>query len=241
MPLLSFEDAQMKQNEAVSRIWNHVHLDLQDESINSALTYHMYQLYVSGAVSDEVSIAAKGLSGEGYEGHYFWDTEMYMLPYFVMHHPNKARHILKHRLIHLEKARVEARQLGVMEGAKIPWRSMDGHELSPYFPAGSAQLHINSDIAYGFILYTETTGDHTLLKEGGFELLIELALYILHYGEMRADGFHIPLVTGPDEYTPLVHDNYYTNKMAKMHFSYLYRHYQALNSSGVLSHALKEI
>jgi alpha,alpha-trehalose phosphorylase len=118
----------------------------------------MYQLYHSGGALDELSIAAKGLSGEGYEGHYFWDTEMYMLPYFVMHHPKRAKHILKHRLLFIEEAKHEARQMGIDEGAKIPWRSIDGTELSPYFPAGSTQLHINSDVSYGYILYVETTG-----------------------------------------------------------------------------------
>jgi alpha,alpha-trehalose phosphorylase len=223
---LDIDEEKRLHQKALQTFWYHQHFMLNNENILQTLHYHLYHLYFAGGVMDELSIAAKGLSGEGYEGHYFWDTEMYMLPYLIMHHPERARHILRHRLIHLEKAKQEARLLGVGFGAKIPWRSIDGNELSPYFPAGSSQIHINSDIAYAYISYVETTGDEQILKDGGFELLCELGLYILHYGYFDHEGFHLPLVTGPDEYTPLVHDNYYTHKLVRFHFSYILTHYE---------------
>ena len=218
------------QKDFMMSFWNSKVLTLGDVDALRILRYHMYQLFHSGGAIDKLSIAAKGLSGEGYEGHYFWDTEMYMLPYFVMHHPNRAKHILKHRLLFIEQAKHEARQMGILKGAKIPWRSIDGTELSPYFPAGSTQLHINSAVSYGYILYTETTGDDSILREGGFELLVELGLYILNYGFFDESGFHLPLVTGPDEYTPLVFDNFYTNSLAKMHLDYIITHYNTYSA-----------
>ena len=228
--LNTLEQYKYTQKEYMTSFWASKTLTLDDAESLRVLRYHMYQLYHSGGALDELSIAAKGLSGEGYEGHYFWDTEMYMLPYFVMHHPKRAKHILKHRLLFIEEAKHEARQMGIDEGAKIPWRSIDGTELSPYFPAGSTQLHINSDVSYGYILYVETTGDDDILKEGGFELLVELGLYILNYGFFDDKGFHLPLVTGPDEYTPLVFDNFYTNTLAKMHLEYIIKHYEKYQS-----------
>lgn len=204
--------------------WKHYPLIFADPKKQEVMDYHMYQLYHAGGMHPRLSIAAKGLSGEGYEGHYFWDTEIYMLPYFIYHYPDKAKTLLQHRMLFIEEARYEALQLHVNKGIKIPWRSIDGTEISPYFLAGSAQLHINSDIAYAIILYNETTGDVSLFNEGGFRFLVELALYILHYGFFDGHSFHLMQVTGPDEYTTLVDDNYYTNRLAAFHFNYILKH-----------------
>ncbi|MFU8793432.1 MAG: glycoside hydrolase family 65 protein [Acholeplasmataceae bacterium] len=195
---------------------------LSDEELNLTLNYNMVQLNQSGGEKRYQHIPAKGLSGEGYEGHYFWDTEIYMLPFFIFTQPNRAKNILLYRYKHLNQARSEAKRLGGHRGAKIPWRTINGEESSPYYPAGSAQIHINSDIAYAIMQYYYQTNDLDFMIEYGFEMLLETALFIYDYGHFKDGQFHLDTVTGPDEYTALVNDNYYTNTMAKYHFESIY-------------------
>ena len=215
---LSFDDLIGMNLEVDARRRTSVPI-VSDASIARDLAYNIHQLDSSGGMSDRIQISAKGITGEGYEGHYFWDTEIYMVPYFILNSPDKARRLLTYRIRTLDKARLEARKLGVSRGAKIPWRTIDGSEASPYFPAGSAQIHINSDVAHALMQYVNATGDTGLLKDGGFELLVETARFIMDYGHFQDGRFHINGVTGPDEYTVLVNDNYYTNAMAKAHFT----------------------
>ncbi|HET6784601.1 MAG TPA: glycosyl hydrolase family 65 protein [Erysipelotrichaceae bacterium] len=214
----SFEYYKSKQEQFYLTFWKEIGLYISQNEINEAVQYNVFQLFNSGGDNDRIQIAAKGLSGEGYEGHYFWDTEIYMLPFFILNYPEKAKNILLYRYHNLDKARIEARKLGVSRGAKIPWRTIDGTEASPYFLAGSAQIHINSDIAFGVMQYYHATLDLDFMYSYGFELLLETALFIYDYGHFKGDKFHIDGVTGPDEYTVLVNDNFYTNKMAKKHF-----------------------
>lgn len=193
-------------------------IDVDDSlGINEIIQYNLYQLEHSGGLSDRYSIPAKGLSGEGYEGHYFWDTEMYMVPYFLYTKPEQAKNLLLYRYNGLKFAKEEARKLGHPNGAKYPWRTINGQEVSPYFPAGTAQYHINAIIAYQFIQYYWVTKDVDFLLQYGFEVLYETALIYLEIGNFVNGQFHIFDVTGPDEYTAIVNDNYYTNSMAKFH------------------------
>ena len=189
-----------------------------NDEINQMLQYNIYQLNSSHLGLSDFNICSKGLSGEGYEGHYFWDTEIYMFPFFLYTNPKKAKALIENRFKHLKEAKIEAYKLGVTHGAKIPWRTIRGNELSPYYPAGSAQFHINSDVAYTIIKYMEMTQDVEFLKETGFELLVETGRFLLYAGNFENDKFHINTVTGPDEYSAIVNDNYYTNAMAKYHF-----------------------
>jgi alpha,alpha-trehalose phosphorylase len=198
--------------------WEKNEFYLSDPESLLALQYSIYQLNSSGGENEMLQIGAKGISGVGYEGHYFWDTEIYMLPYFIMTHAEKAKSLLMFRYHHIEQAREEARKLGIPVGIKIPWRTINGLETSPYYPAGSAQIHINSDLAYVIMQYYYVTLDDDFMIRYGFELLLETALFILEYGVFKDNVFHINTVTGPDEYTALVNDNYYTNAMAKRHF-----------------------
>ena len=200
------------------KFWKNNPLYLSHPEINEAIQYNTFQLYCSGGEHEHLQIAAKGISGEGYEGHYFWDTEIYMLPYFILNHPAKARKLLMFRYHHLGQAKNEARKMGIQRGAKIPWRTINGTEASPYFLAGSAQLHINSDLAFAIMQYYHATGDVAFMLEYGFELLFETAVFVYDQGQYYENEFHIAGVTGPDEYTVLVDDNYYTNRMAKNHF-----------------------
>ena len=213
-----YSEIKLEQQAWADSFWAKNSMNLSDKESLLALQYSVYQLNSSGGENEMLQIAAKGISGVGYEGHYFWDTEIYMLPYFIMTQAEKAKRLLMFRYHHLEQARDEARKLGVSVGIKIPWRTINGLETSPYYPAGSAQVHINSDLAYVIMQYYYATQDDDFMINYGFEMILETALFILEYGVFKDDVFHINTVTGPDEYTAIVNDNYYTNMMAKHHF-----------------------
>lgn len=217
-----FEYYLKKEVRNKEKFWEHTHLELSDKLLEKALRYNIYQLNLSGGKNSKMHIAAKGISGEGYEGHYFWDTETYMLPFFILTQPDRAKVLLKYRYDKLDEAREEAKNLGCTRGAKIPWRTINGKESSPYYPAGSAQIHINSDIALAFINYYHATKDDEFINRYGVEVLLETALFYLEYGHFKDNHFHLDNVTGPDEYTTIVNDNYYTNRMAKMHLEFIY-------------------
>ncbi|MGD9910333.1 MAG: glycoside hydrolase family 65 protein [Candidatus Izemoplasmatales bacterium] len=215
------------QKESLSKFWSHSLVEIdEDPDSTLMLQYNLYQLNASHSGLKELNIASKGLSGEGYEGHYFWDTEIYMFPFFLLTNHEKALSLIKNRYLHLGQAKNEALKLGVSNGAKIPWRTINGNELSPYYPAGSAQFHINSDVAYTVIKYFSYTLDLKFLKEVGFELLVETGRFLLEAGNFTKNAFHINAVTGPDEYSALVNDNYYTNSMAQYHFKHIVSYYQ---------------
>lgn len=216
--LTSFNEQKQMQEKLTLEFWKKSLVEVSDPNIDLALKYSIYQLNSSGGEIDDLQIAAKGISGDGYEGHYFWDTEIYMIPFFILTQPVKARNLLMYRYKNLNKARDEAKHLGTFRGAKIPWRTINGLETSPYYPAGSAQIHINSDIAYSVISYFNMTNDREFMTQYGLEILLETAVFILDYGTFEKEKFHLNTVTGPDEYTALVNDNYYTNSMAKFHF-----------------------
>ncbi|MFW6366030.1 MAG: glycoside hydrolase family 65 protein [Spirochaetota bacterium] len=162
-------------------------------------------------------MCAKGLTGEGYDGHYFWDTETYIYPLFLYSNPQVARQLIMFRYNTLEAARKRASELNHSRGALFPWRTIDGHECSPFFPAGTAQYHINADIALAVTRYFEATGDTEFMEDYGTELLAETARIWADFGEFipsMGGKFCINEVTGPDEYTCLVNNNAYTNFMA---------------------------
>ncbi|MEC9484834.1 MAG: glycosyl hydrolase family 65 protein [Candidatus Izemoplasma sp.] len=193
--------------------------------ITEALNYNLYQLYASGPSDNYHSIPAKGLSGKGYEGHYFWDSEMYMFPYFLLTAPKEAKALLLFRYNTLDKARQEAKKLNHSIGVKFPWRTINGDEVSPYFPAGTAQYHINAIIAIQFLNYYFVTDDEEFLLKKGFEVIYKTALVYLEIGHFHDGKFHINNVTGPDEYTAIVNNNYYTNSLAKYHIEALIKVY----------------
>ena len=188
-----------------------------------ALRHALFQLVQGAGHDGKTSVAAKGQTGEGYEGHVFWDADSYVLPVFVYTRPESARAMLAWRISLLAEARQNARAMGHMSGALYPWRSIAGRECSAFFPAGSAQYHINADIAYALKLYVQTSGDTSILAEGGAEMLAETARIWLDAGfhdPARDGAFVINSVTGPDEYTALVDNNLYTNLMAAEHLAY---------------------
>jgi alpha,alpha-trehalose phosphorylase len=181
-----------------------------------ALHFNLFSIMQATLRGEGHGMPAKGLTGTGYEGHYFWDTEVYVLPFLVHTSPKVARSLLMHRVRMLPDARRRAREVGCA-GALFPWRTIGGEEASAYYAAGTAQYHIDADIAYAVDQYVRVTGDTDLLFRHGAELLVETARMWAHLGFFcdRRDGkFVIHKVTGPDEYTTVVDNNLYTNLMA---------------------------
>ena len=188
--------------------------------IELAIRHSLAELAMAVGRDGRTSIGAKGQTGEGYEGHVFWDADLYVLPVFAFTYPAIARAMLEWRISCLAAARDNARAMGHERGALYPWRTIGGHECSSYFPAGSAQYHINADIAYALETYLSATADHSLLTAGGAEMLVETARIWLQIGFHDADrggAFVVNRVTGPDEYSAIVNNNLYTNMMAARH------------------------
>lgn len=192
-----------------------------NEALSRAIRFNLFQLHQSVGRDGKTSLAAKGLTGLGYEGQYFWDTEIYAMPFFTHTDAAVARSLISYRISILDHARRRADELG-QRGALFPWRTIMGEEASAYFPASTAQYHINADIAYALFQYLDVTGDDSILDEGGFALLVETArlwVDLGFYNERKGGHFCINEVTGPDEYSALVDNNLYTNAMAAFHLS----------------------
>lgn len=216
-----FEGLAAEQRDRLAAFWEKADIEIEgDDTLSQGLHFNLYHLFQSIGRDGRTNIAAKGLTGEGYEGHSFWDTEIYVLPVFLRTLPDLARAVLQHRIGYLDKARARARDLGHARGALYPWRTITGEECSAYFPAGTAQYHINADIAFAIKQYVEATGDDTLLTDGGAELVFETARVWADLAHLVEDSYHIDEVTGPDEYTALVNNNFYTNVMAKTHLAF---------------------
>ncbi|MDH4177343.1 MAG: glycoside hydrolase family 65 protein [Thermoleophilia bacterium] len=218
------------QERFVADFWHRSDIEVQvsperrsDQGwIQQAIRFNLFHLLQASARTDGAGIPAKGLTGSAYEGHYFWDTEVYVLPFLTYTSPDWARNLLLHRHSQLGPARERARLLN-QRGAKYPWRSINGEEASAYYAAGTAQYHINADIAYALRRYVVMTGDSEFLYDKGVEILVETArLWAdLGYHSDRLDGrFVIHGVTGPDEYTTVVNNNTFTNLMARENLRY---------------------
>ena len=221
-----------EQEEYLKEFWGTSDIVLEgDVSLQQSLRFNLFHLLQSAGKNGITSIAAKGLTGEGYGGHYFWDTEIYILPFFIYTQPEMARKLLEYRYRILDKARERAEELG-HPGAKYPWRTINGEESSAYFPAGTAQYHINADIIYAVRRYVEITGDIDFLLQMGAEMVVETSRFWLDLGDwIPGKGFCFNQVTGPDEYTVLVDNNTYTNLMAKDHLRYAVEALKKMQSS----------
>lgn len=221
------------QESYLARFWETGAVHIRgDGELNAAVAYDLFQLIQSVGKDPHSGIAAKGLSGEGYEGHYFWDTEMYIEPYFLLTRPEIARNLIEYRYTTLDAARENARLLGHKKGALYPWRTIMGRECSGYFPSGSAQYHIDGDIAYSVVNYYLVTGDLDFVARCGAEIVFETARLWLDAGNYSGGKFRINCVTGPDEYTCLVNNNYYTNVIARHNLSWAVKFYRLLGEKG---------
>ena len=212
-------EAEREQKEYVEEFWRTADVIIEgDDALQQGIRFNLFHLMQSAGRDGKTGMGAKGLSGEGYEGHYFWDTEMYVLPVFVYTKPDLAKKLLDYRYFTLDKARERARVLGHDKGALYPWRTINGEEASTYFPLGTAQYHINADIAYAFKLYVDVNDDFHYLKDKVAEVLCETARVwadVGSFSEYVGNKYCICAVTGPDEYNAIVDNNFYTNLMAR--------------------------
>jgi alpha,alpha-trehalose phosphorylase len=186
-----------------------------DPELQQAVRFALFQILSAGARAEGRAIPAKGLTGTGYDGHTFWDSEIFILPVLTYTAPNAAADALRWRHSTLATARERARDLG-LAGAAFPWRTIHGEESSGYWPAGTAAFHINADVAASVALYVNATGDDDFERDTGLDILVGTARLWRSLGHYDLDGnFRIDGVTGPDEYSALGDNNVYTNLMAQ--------------------------
>jgi alpha,alpha-trehalose phosphorylase len=205
-----------EQRAYLDEFWDGADVEVDgDAEIQQAVRFGLFHILQAGARAEYRPIAAKGLTGSGYDGHTFWDTETYVLPVLMYTQPSAAADALRWRHLVLAEARRHAADLG-LAGAAFPWRTIRGQETSGYWPAGTAAFHINADIADAVVRYLDATEDAKFETEIGLELLVETARLWRSLGQHDAVGhFRIEGVTGPDEYSAVKDNNVYTNLMAQ--------------------------
>jgi len=205
-----------EQREYLDDFWTGADVELEgDAELQQAIRFGMFHSLQAGARAENRAIPAKGLTGPGYDGHTFWDTETFVLPLLTYTVSGAARDALRWRHSTLDLARDRARQLG-LRGAAFPWRTIRGEECSGYWPAGTAAFHIGADIADAVVRYEAATADTAFAAREGLELLVETARLWRSLGHHDDQGrFRIDGVTGPDEYSALADNNVYTNLMAE--------------------------
>jgi alpha,alpha-trehalose phosphorylase len=236
------EEIYREQEAYLSKFREGAFLEIDgDERLDTAVKYNMYQLLQSAGKDGRTGMAAKGLSGEGYEGHCFWDTEMYIEPFFNLTDPEISKQLVSWRYATLDEARKNAAELGHKKGALFPWRTIMGRECSGYFPSGTAQYHINGDIAWSVVSCYLATGDFDFIAEKGAEIVFECARLWLDTGAWHRGRFEIHGVTGPDEYTCMVNNNYFTNLQAKYNLRWAVRLYGMLDEAGRLDKIAEKI
>jgi trehalose/maltose hydrolase-like predicted phosphorylase len=203
------------QRKYLDEFWDGADVELEgDPESQQALRFGIFHVLQASARAERRAIPGKGLTGTGYDGHAFWDTEGYVLPLLTYTAPEAAADALRWRASTLDLARERAAELD-LEGASFPWRTIRGQECSAYWPAGTAGWHVNADIAMAFDRYRLVTGDDSLEAECGLDVLIDTARLWMSLGHRDRNGvWHLAGVTGPDEYTAVVRDNVFTNLMA---------------------------
>jgi alpha,alpha-trehalose phosphorylase len=216
--LAGWEGLLAEQREYLDDFWAHADIELEgDPEIQQAVRFAAFHVLQAGARAESRPIPAKGLTGPGYDGHAFWDTEAFVLPVLSLTVPHASADALRWRHLILEKSRDHARELG-LRGAAFPWRTIRGAECSGYWPAGTAAFHVNADIAFAVAYYMQATGDTQFEEEVGLDLLVETARLWCSLGFLNTDDdqFRIDGVTGPDEYSAIADNNVYTNLMAQL-------------------------
>ena len=186
-----FEQLLASQEQYLDDFWRRSDVQVRDVredrtkrstvEIQQAIRFNLFHILQASARAEDTGVPAKGLTGQAYEGHYFWDTEIYLLPFLTYTSPRIARNLLTFRYKMLPQARARARQLG-HRGAMFPWRTINGEEASAYYAAGTAQYHINADIMYALRKYVQATGDELFLRDCGAEMLVETARLWLDLG-----------------------------------------------------------
>ena len=211
-----WDGLQAEQRRYLDTFWARTDVQLDgDPDLEHAARFGLFHVLQASARAERRAIPAKGLTGTGYDGHAFWDTETFVLPVLTSSRPEAARDALQWRHSTLPAARARAAALG-HRGAAFPWRTIAGEECSGYWPAGTAAFHVNADIADAVVRYIDATDDREFEANEGLELLVETARLWCSLGHHDRHGrFRLPGVTGPDEYSALGDDNVYTNLMAQ--------------------------
>jgi alpha,alpha-trehalose phosphorylase len=203
------------QRGYLDEFWDSADVEVEgDPDCQQAVRFGLFHVLQASARAERRAIAGKGLTGNGYDGHAFWDTEGFVLLVLTYTAPRAAADALRWRASILDLARERAAELD-LAGAAFPWRTIRGQECSAYWPAGTAAWHVNADIAMAFERYRIVTGDESLEADCGLEVLVETARLWISLGHHDRHGvWHLDGVTGPDEYTAVVRDNVFTNLMA---------------------------
>jgi alpha,alpha-trehalose phosphorylase len=243
-----FEQLLASQQQYMDEFWRRSDVRIKDVrqdrtkrttvEVQQAIRFNLFHVLQASARAENAGVPAKGLTGQAYEGHYFWDTEIYLLPFLTYTSPWIAKNLLSFRYNMLPQARARARELG-HRGAMFPWRTISGEEASAYYAAGTAQYHINADIVYALRKYVQATGDERFLCDCGAEMLVETArlwLDLGFYSETKGGRFCINAVTGPDEYNTVVNNNAFTNLMARENLRYAAETVRALQESAPDAH-----
>ena len=217
------------------QVWEKAPIEIEGDEKSEfdlfAVRFAQYQMRIFVPAHDNrMNIGAKGLSGEGYKGHCFWDTEIFLLPYYIFTDPDTARKLVEYRYLSLPGAHRKARENGY-KGAMFPWESawLDDGETCPLYMgtdiltgrpikvwSGIIEQHISADVAFGVWQYGIITEDKDFMERCGYELIMDTATFWASRLEKGDDGlYHINDVVGPDEYHEHVNDNAFTNYMAK--------------------------
>ena len=224
----TYEKLIVTHKEAFKKLWDNARVELVgDHDAQFELDYSIYHLLILEDESSFASVPARGLSGQTYKGAIFWDTEMFIMPFYCLTNPTFARNTLVYRINTLNGAKQKAKKYGY-DGAFYAWESQeDGTEqcsdynvtdpitnkpIRTYF--ADKQIHISGDIALAFYRYIEKTGDETILLEGGYNVIYECIKFYISYIK-KDDKYHLNDVLGPDEYHERVNDNAYTNLLVK--------------------------
>ncbi|MBI1277489.1 MAG: beta-phosphoglucomutase [Anaerolineaceae bacterium] len=229
--IIGYEKLLNQHQSEWHKYWQDSDIQIEgDEIAQLSLRFAMYHILISAPRHDnDVSIGAKTLSGFGYKGHVFWDTELFILPPLILTQPELARNLLMYRYHRLPGARHKAKANGY-EGAMYPWESTDtGEETTPQWgdpqPDGSRiriwtgdnEQHISTDIAYAVLQYWRWTGDDTFLARYGAEIILDTAVFWGSRVETKNGRYEISRQIGPDEYHENVDNSVFTNRMVVWH------------------------
>ena len=229
---LKYEELKNEHISAWKKIWENSDVVIEgDTDALLALRYSIYHLCsIAPHNTDKCGIPARGLSGQVYKGAAFWDTEMFMLPFFQFTDSKVARNLLKYRVNTLDGAKRKAKEFG-FEGAFFAWESQEtgddactlfnvtdiftNRPLRTYFK--DKQIHVSADVVFAMWDYCRTTGDYTLLRDGGLKLMYECLWFFYTYSVFKPhkNRYEILDVVGPDEYHERVNNNAFTNVMVK--------------------------
>ena len=214
--LVGWDGMVAEQRQFLDEFWEGADVEVDgDVEVQQAVRFGLFHILQAAARTENRPIPAKGLTGTGYDGHIFWDTETFVLPVLTYTWPSAAPDALRWRFLTMDLAKDHAAELG-LDGAAFPWRTIRGQECSGYWPAGTAAFHINADIAAAVVSYLDATQDRDFEREIGLPLLVETARLWRSLGQHDAHGeFRIDGVTGPDEYSAVKDNNLYTNLMAQ--------------------------